>query len=501
VPIALFVHAQPNDAGGRRSAARGGVVFGAVHFALLLYWIAVALVWYTPLAIPAYVATVAVLSALAGLFAWMLHRAVHDVRAPLWIALPVAWTATEWARAHFPDALAFPWLGLGTSLTGYPRVVGFAELVGARGVGFWIAVVNGLVATLWIGRRSGRPRFRIVVGLLVVLTVPPAWGMWRAETLEVHQVARVAVVQPDIPEHLKLDTQAAEDSTRASLESLLPTLPPSSVDLVTLPEVLFPGTYPEAPGLHEAMEHLEAEARALETPLLFGGLGYSTDDAGRSVPYNSAFLMTPQGLSAFRYDKRRLVPGIERVPFLPDRWIGALGSFGGYGVGRGWPLARVGGVAFGVLICYESSYAELSRRLRLEGADVLVNLTNDAWYGREPWYARTAALWQHPAHLVMRAIENRVGIVRAANTGISLFVDPVGRVYGATELFRPEISSAAVFSSEGPTWYNRLGDVVGNGAAFAALTLVLLGPLAQHRIAPDARSRPARDLDPSDYAD
>jgi apolipoprotein N-acyltransferase len=141
-----------------------------------------------------------------------------------------------------------------------------------------------------------------------------------------------------------------------------------------------------------------------------------------------------------------------------------------------------------VLICYESTYAEGARSLRLAGADVLLNITNDAWYGREPFYARTTALWQHPAHMVMRAIENRVGVARAANTGISLFVDPIGRVYNTTELFEADIRVDTVRTTDVITFYTRFGDLVGNGAAGAALLLML----ASWRLA-----RISPSLDPS----
>jgi apolipoprotein N-acyltransferase len=126
-----------------------------------------------------------------------------------------------------------------------------------------------------------------------------------------------------------------------------------------------------------------------------------------------------------------------------------------------------------VLICYESTYPEGSRQFRRAGADVLLNITNDAWYGREPLYARTTALWQHPAHMVMRAIENRVGVARAANTGISLFVDPVGRVYNATELFEADIRIDRVQTTDVLTFYTRFGDLVGSGSAAAALLLLV----------------------------
>jgi apolipoprotein N-acyltransferase len=210
-----------------------------------------------------------------------------------------------------------------------------------------------------------------------------------------------------------------------------------------------------------------------EAPILFGALGYRGDLGGAFTPYNSAFVIESDGLADYEYGKRFLVPFVERVPLLPPEWFGRLDYFGGFGVGEGWPLARVNDIAYGVLVCYESSYPEASRRFRLEGADVLLNITNDAWYGREPLYARTTALWQHPAHMVMRAIENRIGVARSANTGISLFVDPVGRVYNATSLFTPDVRTDTVRTTDVVTFYTRFGDLMGNGSALAAVVLVL----------------------------
>ncbi|MEC9356012.1 MAG: hypothetical protein VX507_07210, partial [Gemmatimonadota bacterium] len=106
-------------------------------------------------------------------------------------------------------------------------------------------------------------------------------------------------------------------------------------------------------------------------------------------------------------------------------------------------------------------------------AEVLLNITNDAWYGREPLYARTSALWQHPAHLVMRAIENRMGVARSANTGISLYVDPIGRVHGQTDLVESDITIDNVFTTDEITFFTRFGDLAGNGAALAAILLIL----------------------------
>lgn len=474
IPLALFIVDRTPDAEGRRSAVRGALLFGLVYFGVVFYWILIALIWFSKLAILAYVASVLLLMGVAALVGWMLHRAVHDLRVPLWIALPVAWTAGEWFRAHWPGPLAFPWLGLGTSLTGYPELVGAAELVGARGLTFWIALVNGLVAMALLRLRAPGRRgwMSPLVAGVVVVAVPMTWGVWRARTLQVRPVARVAVVQPNIPEHIKLDARAALDSTFASLDRLFPRLAGDSLDLVILPEVTFP-LHPRAEYARPWMERVRAYARAVDAPILFGGIGFEGDVYGDYVPYNSAFLMTPEGLTDFEYAKRYLVPMVERVPLVPAAWLRKLRHFGKFGVGQGWPVAHVAGAGWGVLICYESTYPEGSRALRKAGADVLVNITNDAWYGREPWYARTTALWQHPAHMVMRAIENRVGVARSANTGISLFVDPVGRVYNDTELFTADVRVDTVYTTDVLTLYTRLGDVTGNGAALAAFLLML----------------------------
>ncbi len=472
VPFALWVRRLPGGAEGRRAAVRGSLVFGAVHFGLLLYWIGAALVWYTWLAPLAFAGALIALSGLAALFGWALHRILNDVRAPLWLALPVTWTAAEWFRSHWPGPLAFPWLGLGDSLTGFPELVGIAEVVGALGVGFWLALVNGLVATLLAARGAGRRIRGLAAVTAAVVVLPPAWGVWRAGTLELRAVGRVAVVQPDVPEHLRLDPAAALDSTLAALDALMTRIAPGSVQLVVLPEVTF-SVYAQASGAAGLLARVQAYAREVGAPVLFGALGWGDDGRGRSVPFNSAYLMEPQGLADFRYDKRFLVPVVERMPFLPDAWSGHLPDFGRFGVGKGWPLAVVDEARYGTLICYEAIYPEASRRFRLEGADAVVNITNDAWFGREPPWTRTTAMWQHPAHLVMRAIENRIGVARSANTGFSLFVDPIGRIQDATRLFRADVRVTTVLSSDVTTFYTRHGDLLGRGAAAAALILVL----------------------------
>ena len=496
VPLALWV-ADQND--GRDASGRvflGGVWFGVLYFGLLLYWIPLALAAFTWWAVPAYLTVVMVLALGAGCFTWSLRRLTRRGGIPLWLALPLTWTALEWVRAHAPGGLAFPWLGLGTSLTGYPELVGAAELVGARGITLWLALLNGLIAE---GVRAARALDRTqmlarwATAFAFVLAVPAAWGYWRASTLPIRAVGEVAVVQPNVAAQFRLDGGRSNDSTIASLTRLLPEgtglspgvpdrdgLPPGlpegtrfPLDLVVWPEVTFFGPIESDDTLRD---RVLAVAERWTAPVVFGGIGETVTEEGGPIPMNSAFLTGRDGrLTDFRYDKHRLVPLVEDLPFRRGAWKEGGAEVDSYGRGVDWPLGSMGeGVRFGVLICNESIYASHARQFRLLGADFFLNLTNDGWFGREAWYTWTSALWQHPAHLVMRAIEQRVGVARAANTGVSLFVDPLGRVYGRTELFQAVVHSETIYTSDVLTLYTRTGDVAGWTALLLTFGLLVI---------------------------
>jgi len=160
------------------------------------------------------------------------------------------------------------------------------------------------------------------------------------------------------------------------------------------------------------------------------------------------------------------VPIVERVPFVNPRWFDQLQWFGGAAPGEPGPVYRLPLGAFGILICYESAFEDLPRRYRRLGADFLVNVTNDAWYGR------TSAAYQHPAHLVMRAIETRMGIARAANDGVSEFVDPLGREHLRTGKEVQTTEAGEGFTTDARTVYVVLGDWVGWLSLVGTLALV-----------------------------
>jgi apolipoprotein N-acyltransferase len=216
---------------------------------------------------------------------------------------------------------------------------------------------------------------------------------------------------------------------------------------------------------------------------------------------NSAFLLRRGDLDPWRYDKRHLVAAVERVPLVPAPWF--PDGFPGYHPGSSYPVVEVETgagppVAVGVTICFESAFSRAARGLVRSGADVLVNLTNDAWFGTRDGL-RTHALWQHPAHLVLRAVETRTPVLRAANTGVSMVVDRRGRVVARTPLFEearlpvelpaPPEGADPGGPGAGPTLFVRTGDLVGPVCVLAALLALLAG----WRGGRSRRHTPARD--------
>ena len=467
LPLLSFVAAAPaivllrrlEQEGDARGALRWGFAYGFVTQGAVLYWLVVALWHFTPLSALGYLATIALFGLWHGLLFWLVLRVRRCLPAvPLALVFPLAWTAVEWAVGHQGD-IRFPWLGLGTSLGDAPVLVQWADLAGARGVTLWLAWCNVMIVDA-VGR--GSIRWRPVIAVLATVVAAWAYGAWRTRTLPLRELGTVGLVQPNEGFHEKWDPAHA-DSVVAKLLSLSRQLESGGrLDLLVWPEAAVPGWLAETPTWDA---QIAALARERHTPILTGGLHAVTRDAY----YNAAFFYdsTGQWRAYPVYGKHYLVPVVERVPFVPVRLfrsVPGLGNWsGGFSPGSTLPLYPSPLGRFGVVICYESAFEDLARRYRAAGADFLVNITNDAWYGR------TAGPYQHATHLVMRAIETRTGIARAANDGISEFVDPLGQTYAATGLEVEAAVSGRLRSSDVITPYVRLGDWVGTLCVLATL--------------------------------
>ena len=483
VPLGLAARAMADAGCPTRDGIRLGWWFGVFAYGATLYWIAIALSIYTKLAILGYFGALFVMTALTGGAVGTLVAARRLTRWPMALLVPVTWVAWEKLTEVLPQ-LGFPWLPLGLALAKVPLLAQSVDISGVHGGSFWIAVVNGLVIDAIAARREGATisaawarRGAIAVAILLAAV---GYGAWRESRVTLRDLAPIAIVQPNVPQEEKWQAD-----NRDRIVGMLSTATRTAVEtrdpkLVVWPEVALPGYLDEHP---EWRDTLAALGRAGHTPILFGVVDvqwYSPPMPGQPLDYdyyNAALLTDSLGrVGAYPPTRKQyLVPVVERVPFLNPRWFGALKYFGGYGRGKGAVVYEEPWGSFGVLICYESIFPSQARALRRNGADVLLNITNDAWFGR------SVAPWQHEAHMRLRAIETRAAVVRSANTGISSYIDPLGREHGATELFVPAVRTYRVRTSDAKTLFLASGDWVGWASVLASAVLAVLAGLAARR--------------------
>jgi apolipoprotein N-acyltransferase len=479
VPVVIVV-ARKVDAGEPvRASFRFGFWFGAMAYGLTLYWIAIALSIYTKLSFLGYIGAVLVMAPVVGVTIAALHAARRATRWPFVVLLPVIWTASEVVINYMSD-LAFPWLPLGLATSRFPMLAQVADLSGVRGVSFWVAATAGLLADAWL-LRNDRSRVLVRLGTIVVLAAAvTAYGSWRLRSMALQPVAPIAIVQPNIPQAEKW-----QDDNRDRIVSMLAGLTREGLHrgapkLVVWPEVALPGYLLQNPDWADTLRALSGPAR---TPILFGVIdvefhGSRAPDGTQEYELFNAAMTTDStgGIARQRpYHKEFLVPVVERVPFLDPDWFKGLKYFGGFGRGHDQAPFRYAFGEAGVLICYESVFPQLSREYRRQGAEILVNITNDAWFGR------SIAPYQHEAHLAFRAIENRVGIVRAANTGISAYIDPLGRFHDETSLETSASRTYQVQTTSAITLFVRFGDWIGTCSLIATIGFVVMAWIRRRR--------------------
>lgn len=409
----------------RKQAFTSGFFFGLAHNLTLVYWVVFVMQHYGNLPMTAslgililFAMYLALYPALFCLLASRFGRSLFCFKAAaLWVIL-------ELVRAN--ALTGFPWCLVGHSQYRNLPVIQIADLVGVYGVSFVILLVNALLYRLLFERplKAFRLDFSVTL-LLTALTF--IYGFSRlSERPDPVSSLKVTIVQGNIDQSIKWNpsyqAQTIRTYRRLSLSSK-----PFAPDLVVWPETAVPLFFQDGEG--PAQKILET-IRESEAHFIFGSPAYGRH--GDSVHYfNRAYLASPSGEVLDAYDKVHLVPFGEYVPlkrFLPfvSRLVESAGDFK---AGRTLAPLFLPEAGAGVLICYESIFPEPARAMTRNGADLLVNLTNDAWFGM------TSAPYQHFSMAVFRAVENRRPLVRAANTGFSAFVDARGKVHRTTGLF------------------------------------------------------------------
>ena len=415
-----------------KRAALLGYLAGLVFFWGVFSWLTTVTVagW---LLLPFYLALYP--AAWAAFLALARHGAGDFTRSGVNLRLALlgaaAWVALEWARGL--GALSFGWNGLGIALHGNLSLIQISEFTGVGGLSFLIALTN-LMVVITVCRfvnesrlRRIRPHWDFSVNLALIAAtltfgIRTFFAPEKGDTIPL----RVAAVQANIPQNEKFDqafaTMIMDRYTRLT-EGALERRP----QLLLWPEAATPGSMFEK----DLFEFVRGFAQRGDTNFLLGSLEF----APAEHDYNIAALFTEKGEALQIYRKMHLVPFGEYIPFRhsfpPFEWVIGKLVPGDFTAGMEHTVLQLQHpeMKAAALVCFEDTLGDLTRRFVQHGAQLLINVTNDGWF------LRSQGSEQHLANAVFRAVENRRPLIRSANTGITAFIDPLGRV---TNVFRPD---------------------------------------------------------------
>ncbi len=391
-----------------------------------------------------------------------------------YLATPFLWVAGEYVKSNLP-LIAYPWgLLAHTQYLNLPFIQ-VASLTGSYGLSFLIVWVNTILAAVlfhWLhqkGTMQGRPfgennrrvswGFALGGALSVLCALWFGWGQLNRPIAG--EAVKIAAIQANIPQNQKWDPRNAGRimQTYTEMTAEAATQKP---DLIVWPEAATPGAITQAVNLYSKVLQIAHDS---QTYLLIGSTSHQKYQGARykDLRYqNSAFFIAPtaRGRNLPRYDKIKLLAFAEYLPYaglVPWALI-QVPELGSYVPGKEYVIFEHPKFKFAATICWENIFPDLVRRFVANGAEVIVNITNEAWMG---W---TAAPRQFVAMSVFRAVENQVYVVRCANTGISCIIDPRGRIVnrltdaGGQELMVRGVLQGQVIPQKQKTFYTRVGD-------------------------------------------
>ena len=461
-----------------RTAFGQGFCTGLVFYAGSLSWVVVAMHLYGKVPLPVSYLGMLLLAAYCALFVAVFTVALRALAAEsnsflLWTG-PALWVVLELARTHL--FTGFPWAVLGYSQYRNLPVIQVADVTGVYGVSFLVVLVNFMALIIVQGtwsristatHRAPIPWVRAALALMLVGGAV-AYGQWRLAPhphLFSDHTLKIGLVQPNVDQARKWDA-AFRRETIDRFERLTQEVI-KDASLVVWPEAATPFLFEVETDYRDELLRF---VREHGVPLLFGSPAAVVEQNSNQVRLlNSAFLVTGDGRILDRYDKIHLVPFGEYIPlkyvlsFL-DKMVVGIGDF----LPGNGPEIMVGpGGRVGVVICFEVIFPNLVRQFVDKGADYMITITNDAWFGR------TAAPYQHFSMVIFRAVENRVYFARAANTGISGIIDPFGRILRMSDIFTEEALGGEIRTGGPRTFYTAYGDLF----AYACVILTLFAPI------------------------
>jgi len=432
-----------------------------------LYWILIVLGHYGHLNIFASIFPFILLSLYLSLFPAVFSvfaRKMDSSRFGL-IVISCIWVGLEYLRAKLMT-------GFPCCLTGYTQyknlyLIQIADICGVYGLSFIIVFINILIYYLIFKRKEpyrGLLKLHLSTALLLVGGTL-VYGHYRLSDEkmkeEYNYPLRTVIIQANIDQSVKwnpdFQTETMDIYSRLTRSSFL-----FKPDLIVWPETSAPFFFQNNQGLSSRIFSIAEESGAA---LIFGSPAYKRI-AGKINYLNRAYLIPSDGRIE-SYDKVHLVPFGEYIPlkkllFFINRLVAAAGDFK---AGDKISPLNYDDLSIGILICYEAIFPELARAQARKGANLLVNITNDAWFGK------SGAPFQHLSMAIFRAVETRIPLIRAANTGISAFIDPCGRIICKGPLFKEEVLKHKITICKTPrqTFHTRFGDVF----VFIAVIIVI----------------------------
>lgn len=467
----------------RRQVVSCSLLCGLSHYFFQMHWIINVLEQYGGLHISIAIAALVVLAFYMSLYLIFFSLGAQKLLQSescfngIW-GLPILWVGLDWLRSWLFTGL--PWMDLGYALAPIPQLIQLADITGHFGITFIVVLINVLIYHLLvnsiqsIGERDYE--FKIVTHALPVCGLIIAVGIYSfmrwSSTREIlvaedGESIEVGIIQGNIDQNLKWDASLQRQTVDKYLLLTKHLFDNHSPEVIVWPETALP-FYPTRSGYTDI---LKAAAEYYNVSIITGAPWFKVIDLDKKeIDYfNSSLLLDPSGAFAGLYFKSHLVPFGEYVPFkkffpFMEPLVEAAGSFTAGSVEN--PLVYKNAKA-GVLICFESIFPEIGRKWVLKGANYLVNLTNDAWYGK------SSAPHHSLAMSVFRAVETRRNLVRSANTGISGIINPLGQMVEKSPLFEPWAAAGTIKLLDGQTFFVRFGYLFGPFCFLISLGLFL----------------------------
>ena len=409
------------------------------------------------------------------------------------VALPFIWVSFEWLYAL--GEFSFPWLTLGNTQTYQILKIQITEITGVYGLSFWILLMNAVVYIIL--RRNSRFKFGISVKrtvfisiiLVIIYIVPDLYGIFALQReYNGTQRLNIGIVQPNVDPWEKwegVNDLSGRWGQVTRYLSLIRSHLDDSLDMAVLPESAI---LMNLPHYRDEYNEYKKFVDSSDVGIIAGYIKVKYYEKGdipvsaSKIPgtniyydsYNSILYTQPGSATIQSYSKMRLVPFAERIPYAesvpfliePLRWGVGISNWGKgqdttifYDVGKK--------SHFLAMVCYESIFPEFVGSFVKKGAEFLIFITNDSWWGN------TSGARQHKQYAVLRAVENRRWVVRCANGGISCFIDPEGHVYDETSMYTVDFIHHDIQPRKELTFYSRHGDLFARICAIIALIIIL----------------------------